>query len=64
MNLTFDGLESRDRRVFDWAYKKRLPLAMVMAGGYGKNIEDTVQVQINTLSVARQYWQHWQNREL
>ena len=58
--LSFDGLEARDRRVFDWAYQRRIPLAFVMAGGYGVNIDDTVQVQVNTYRVAFEYWQRWQ----
>jgi acetoin utilization deacetylase AcuC-like enzyme len=57
--LSFDGLEARDRRVFDWAYQRRIPLAFVMAGGYGVNIDDTVQVQVNTYRVAVEYWSRW-----
>ncbi|MDB5943815.1 MAG: Histone deacetylase-like protein [Ramlibacter sp.] len=62
LKLTWDGLEARDRRVFDWALNKRVPLAFAMAGGYGVRIEDTVQVQVNTFSVAAQYWKRWQNQ--
>ena len=62
LKLTWDGLEARDRRVFDWAFHKRVPLAFAMAGGYGVRIEDTVQVQLNTFRVAVQYWQRWQNQ--
>ena len=62
LKLTWDGLEARDRRVLDWAFHKRVPLAFVMAGGYGVRIEDTVQVQLNTFRVAVQYWQRWQNQ--
>jgi acetoin utilization deacetylase AcuC-like enzyme len=64
LKLSFDGLEARDRRVFDWAYQKAVPVAFAMAGGYGENIADTVQVQINTYRVAYAYWQRWQNRSL
>jgi acetoin utilization deacetylase AcuC-like enzyme len=62
LKLTWDGLEARDRRVFDWAWQREWPLAFAMAGGYGTRIEDTVQVQANTFQVAAQYWQRWQNR--
>ena len=62
LKLTWDGLEARDRRVFDWAWQRRIPLAFAMAGGYGTRIEDTVQVQVNTFRVATQYAQRWQNR--
>ena len=62
LKLTWDGLEARDRRVFDWAFQRRLPLAFAMAGGYGVRIEDTVQAQLNTFGVAVQYWRRWQNQ--
>lgn len=57
--LSYDGLEARDRRVFDWAWQRRIPLAFSMAGGYGVNIDDTVQVQMNTWRVALEYWHRW-----
>jgi hypothetical protein len=47
-----------------------VPLAFAMAGGYGVNIDDTVQVQMNTYELALAYWQrwqrwqHWQNQEM
>ena len=61
LKLSWDGLEARDRRVFDWAWQRRIPLGLAMAGGYGLRIEDTVQVQVNTFKVAAQYARHWQN---
>jgi acetoin utilization deacetylase AcuC-like enzyme len=61
LKLSYDGLEARDRRVFDWAWQRRIPLAFAMAGGYGIKIEETVQVQFNTWRVAVEYWQRWQN---
>lgn len=62
LKLTWDGLEARDRRVFDWAYRRGIPLAFAMAGGYGERLEDTVQAQVNTFRVATQYAARWQNR--
>jgi acetoin utilization deacetylase AcuC-like enzyme len=62
LKLTWDGLEARDRRVFDWAWQRGLPLAFAMAGGYGHRLEDTVQVQINTFRVAASYARRWHNR--
>ena len=62
LKLTSDGLEARDRRVFEWAWQRELPIAFAMAGGYGTRIEDTVQVQVNTFKVAVQYAARWQNR--
>ena len=57
--LSFDGLEARDRRVFDWAWRRRIPLAFSMAGGYGVNIDETVQVQMNTYKLALDYADRW-----
>ena len=59
MKLSFDGLEARDRRVFDWAWQRRIPLAMSMAGGYGRDIASTLQVQRNTWAVAVAYARRW-----
>ncbi|WP_454906987.1 histone deacetylase family protein [Variovorax gossypii] len=61
LKLSFDGLEARDRRVFDWAWQRRLPMAFAMAGGYASDIAETVQVQVGTFRVALEYWRHWQN---
>ena len=60
LKLTFDGMETRDRRVMDWAWTRRLPLAFVMAGGYGSDMEATVQVQMNTYRTAVEYHARWQ----
>lgn len=60
LSLSFDGLEARDRRVFDWAWQRRVPLVFAMAGGYSVPIDDTVQVQVNTYQAALVYWRRWQ----
>ncbi|AYM96082.1 histone deacetylase [Acidovorax sp. 1608163] len=59
--LSYDGLQARDHRVFDWAWQRRVPLAFSMAGGYGRDIASTVQAQLNTWQVALQYYARWQN---
>ena len=62
LKLSYDGLEARDRRVFEWAWQRRVPLALTMAGGYGTDIETTLNVQLNTWRVAAAYWRRWQNQ--
>lgn len=64
LKLSNDGLIARDRAVMDWAWQRRIPLVMSMAGGYGRDIETTVQVQVNTWKVAYSYWERWQNLTL
>jgi len=59
LKLSDDGMEARDRRVFEWAWQRRVPLAMAMAGGYGRDIATTVRVQRATFGVALQYWRRW-----
>jgi len=58
--LTDAGMQARDRRVFQWAWHRRKPLAMTMAGGYGRDIDSTIRVQVNTYRIALEYWQRWQ----
>lgn len=60
LHISTDGMEARDRMVFDWAWQRRIPLAMSMAGGYGRQIDTTLAVQLNTYRVATDYWQRWQ----
>jgi acetoin utilization deacetylase AcuC-like enzyme len=60
LKLSYDGLEARDRRVMDWAWQRRVPLAFTMAGGYGHDMETTVQVQMHTYRTALAYHQRWQ----
>ncbi len=59
LKITFDGLEARDRRVMDWAWQRRLPLAFAMAGGYGTDMEATVAAQVNTYRAALEYHARW-----
>lgn len=59
LKLTAAGLAERDRRVFSAALQRRVPVAVSMAGGYGRVIEDTVALQVNTLRLAFEHWQQW-----
>lgn len=59
--LSTAGLAERDRRVFAAARERRIPVAVAMAGGYGRVIEDTVAVQLGTLAAALHSWRKWNN---
>ena len=61
LSLSPDGLEARDRRVLEWAWRRRVPLVLTMAGGYGVPIENTVAVQLTTWRLAVEYARRWQN---
>ena len=59
--LSAAGLRERDRRVFTAARERGIPLALSMAGGYGRVIEDTVAAQAATLAEALASWRGWRN---
>ncbi|MBT9501797.1 MAG: histone deacetylase [Burkholderiaceae bacterium] len=60
LKLTTAGMRERDRRVFEALRTRRLPVALSMAGGYGRDLQTTVDVQLNTLREAASSWQLWQ----
>lgn len=50
--LTKNGLLERDRMVFTACERAGLPVAVVMAGGYARNIDDSVDVHYATIETA------------
>lgn len=53
LKLTRDGLRSRDRMVFERCRRAGLPVAVVMAGGYGADVRETVEIHLQTVQEAR-----------
>lgn len=51
--LTLQGLQKRDRLVFEHARRIGIPVASTMAGGYARRVEDTVRIHVNTIIAAR-----------
>jgi acetoin utilization deacetylase AcuC-like enzyme len=56
LRLTVDGIRARDERVFAFAERLEVPIAVSMAGGYGRDIEVTVDVHLQTVRLAMQAW--------
>ena len=54
LSLTKEGLKQRDRRVFEAARGRGIPVATTLAGGYARRVEDTVRIHINTVVAARE----------
>ena len=52
MKLTFAGLARRDVMVLQACREVGLPVAVVIAGGYGARIEDTVAVHLSTARIV------------
>lgn len=55
LSLSKSGLASRDCLVFQYCRKARLPLAVTMAGGYARNIADTVDLHFQTIMAAVEF---------
>ncbi len=53
LSLTKEGLKQRDRRVFEEARRRGVPVATTLAGGYAFRVEDTVRIHVNTILAAR-----------
>jgi acetoin utilization deacetylase AcuC-like enzyme len=53
LSLSFEGLKERDRLVIWTAAQQKIPVAVVLAGGYAESVEDTITIHANTAEVAR-----------
>lgn len=53
LKLSMEGLQLRDRGVFEEARKRQIPVVTVLAGGYARRVADTVQIHINTILAAK-----------
>jgi acetoin utilization deacetylase AcuC-like enzyme len=51
--LTMEGLQKRDRLVFEHARSRGIPVASTLAGGYARRVADTVRIHVNTILAAR-----------
>src|SRR6267154_5632485 len=52
--LTKKGVKERDKRVFEEARKRGVPVATTLAGGYARQVEDTVRIHLNTILAAKE----------
>jgi len=55
LKLSLEGLEKRDRLVFEKASAKHIPVAVTLAGGYARRLEDTIKIHTNTIRVAKEF---------
>jgi acetoin utilization deacetylase AcuC-like enzyme len=53
--LSFDGLRRRDWMVLESCREVGLPVCATIAGGYGKDVRDTVAVHLNTVRLLAQF---------
>jgi acetoin utilization deacetylase AcuC-like enzyme len=55
--LSVDGLRERDAYVLRECYQREIPIVTVMSGGYGKDINDTIEIHCNTIRVVKEIFE-------
>jgi acetoin utilization deacetylase AcuC-like enzyme len=55
IKLTLQGLEHRDRIVFEKMRARKIPVVVTFAGGYARHVADTVRIHSNTVKVAKEF---------
>lgn len=59
LKLTRTGMRDRDEAVFQYALDRQIPVAFSMAGGYGKEIQSTVDIHFQTIQTALDFQQRY-----
>lgn len=55
--LSIDGLRERDAYVLRACYEREVPIVTVMSGGYGKDINDTIEIHCNTIRMVKEVFE-------
>ncbi|MBI5085198.1 MAG: histone deacetylase [Acidobacteria bacterium] len=59
LSLTKEGMYLRDKLILDGAVKRGIPVAVVLAGGYARNLDDTVFLHAQTAKAALESYKEW-----
>ena len=59
LSLTREGMRQRDEAVFQYGLDRQIPIAFSMAGGYGKEIQSTVDIHFQTIQTALHFQQQF-----
>jgi acetoin utilization deacetylase AcuC-like enzyme len=57
LKVSLDGLRERDAFVLRECYEREVPVVTVMSGGYGKDIEDTIEIHCNTIRMVKEVFE-------
>ncbi|MEO0203005.1 MAG: histone deacetylase, partial [candidate division WOR-3 bacterium] len=55
LSLTIEGIKKRDELVIRFAFERKIPIVVVLAGGYSRKIEDLVEIHSNTAKVLKSF---------
>jgi acetoin utilization deacetylase AcuC-like enzyme len=64
LRMTAAGLAERDRRVFTWLAERRLPVCVMLGGGYSRPLEDSIAAHVNVWRAARLARDAWPSADL
>lgn len=64
LNVTREALAERDRTVLEMCARLSVPVVVVMGGGYGKEIEETVSIHLNSVLTAASLAATWPTRTI
>ncbi len=59
LSVSKAGMRQRDECIFQLGLDRQIPIALSMAGGYGKEIESTVDIHFQTIQTALRYQQRY-----
>ncbi len=59
LGLSVEGLHARDEYVFGRCLAARVPVVVVMSGGYAPDVDDIVRIHLNTIRVAAAHAAAW-----
>jgi acetoin utilization deacetylase AcuC-like enzyme len=57
--LSTEGVRQRDQTVLAWCAERRLPVAMCMAGGYGRDLSAMVDIQVDCIGRLFEFQRQW-----
>lgn len=57
LGLSIEGLRARDEFLLRECYKREVPVVTVMSGGYGKRIDDTIEIHCNTIRMVKEVFE-------
>jgi acetoin utilization deacetylase AcuC-like enzyme len=57
LSVSLNGLRCRDVYVLQECFEREVPVVTVMSGGYGKDINDTVEIHCNTIRSVKEVFE-------
>ena len=63
LSVSKKGLQKRDSMVLEWCHQKDLKVAVTMGGGYAPELNDIVEIHLQTVSEAYRFYQAYQEKK-